>query len=42
MIGIAIHASFPLRHLYDDTKKAITKFYTESIVAIIASVTDMN
>ena len=27
---------FPLSHLYDGTKKAITKFCTESIVATIA------
>jgi len=31
-----MRASFPLRHLYDGTKKAITKFCTESIVATIA------
>ena len=42
LLGIAIHASFPLRHLYDENKKAITEFCTESIVATIASVTDVN
>ena len=42
LLGTAIHASFPLRHLYDENKKAITEFCTESIVAIIASVIDAN
>ena len=36
LLGTAIHASFPLRHFYDGTKKAITKFCTESIVATTA------
>ena len=37
LLGTAVRALFQLRHLYDCTKKAITDFCTESIVATIAS-----
>ena len=42
LLGTAVRALFQLRHLYDCTKKAITEFCTESIVATIASVIDAN